>query len=394
MKYLIIVPDGISDCCVADRETVTPMQKADTPCIDGLSSSGIQGLAKICGGSVKPEQSLTLLSLFGADPVKIKYSAPAVRFTGEGNTLDKDDVCLCCAFVTEYESEKQRYLKLLGDDITPEESEELFSCLRSELENDVFRFYKGKEKYDYIVWKKGEPKAGTLYSPDEFERLTLDELLPKGDFIFPLQRLMQKSVDIFAEHPINKERVERGKPAIAGIWIWDESVLPDVISFRQMFGIEPVIITDSYSAAGAARCLSVPVELIRGGLSEMAEAASEVLEKNDAAVVVTDRAALCSLSGDEQKKISCIEEIDRELIGSILKKTFEELSVLIVPSFTVSVKKQEATADFVPYMIYIDGAHCNSGSKTGFSEKTAFAAGDYMSGGRELMEKFFHPSCL
>ena len=381
----MIIPDGMSDKAFGFDELQTPLQLARTPQMDELAAKGQTGLVRLCRGYPAPESAYTLLSLFGMDAEKVFRGSAAMKFIGEGNQLDPEDVCLYCTFVTEYEQEEMRCLRDLSGELSLQEKEELLIYLKDKLDNDVFQLCAGRENNQYVVWKQGEVKAGTLFPPSVFPEMPLEELIPKGDFTLPLMTLMQNSVQLLKEHPVNSERLSQGKPPVTGLWIWGAAMLPDVSSFEALYGMKPIILTDSFTACGLASCMQAEVSSGGKDYPTMGERTAKALGENDFVILITEQPMLHSFAGDAEAKRLCIEELDETIIGSARKKleaAGEDYTLLIVPSVTVSVRDKAATADFVPYLLY----RSNEGTKQGFCEKTAFAAGNYMTDGRMLME--------
>ena len=76
MKYILIIGDGMADYEIPELGNLTPLQVANKPNIDKITTLGRSGLLKTIPQGLKPGSDVAILSVLGYDPKKV--------FTGRG----------------------------------------------------------------------------------------------------------------------------------------------------------------------------------------------------------------------------------------------------------------------------------------------------------------------
>lgn len=97
MPVLLIITDGMADCC--GDGLPTPLREADTPCMDRLASIGACGLVdtSMADGEA-PGSDFAILSLLGYNPPS-RHARGALEAVGIGVTLSEHDVAYRCNFM-------------------------------------------------------------------------------------------------------------------------------------------------------------------------------------------------------------------------------------------------------------------------------------------------------
>src|SRR5207302_4449757 len=79
--------------------------------------------------------------------------------------------------------------------------------------------------------------------PHDIPDQPLEDHLPKGPGAEMLIRLMEASIPILADHPVNKKRVAEGKKPATQVWLWGQGKAPQMHSFRETYGPSGAIIS-------------------------------------------------------------------------------------------------------------------------------------------------------
>ena len=68
MKYLVLIPDGMADEPIEALGGVTPMEKANKPCMDSLAKVSLVGTVSNVPADMVPESDTANLAILSYDP--------------------------------------------------------------------------------------------------------------------------------------------------------------------------------------------------------------------------------------------------------------------------------------------------------------------------------------
>ena len=205
--------------------------------------------------------------------------------------------------------------------------------------------------------------------------------------------LIIRSQQLLAAHPFNVERRRRGEAEANSIWPWSPGYRPHMLTLGEMY---PQVKSGSVITA---------VDLIRGigiyaglkpvdvegatGLSDTnyegkAAAALEALRHEDFVFLHVEASDEAGHDGNLDLKLSTIENLDRRVVGPILKELAqwdEPVRVALLPDHPTPVEMRIHLAEPVPFAIYTPGGEPDAVER--FDEASC-AAGAY--GTLRLME--------
>ncbi|NOX32878.1 MAG: phosphoglycerate mutase, partial [Deltaproteobacteria bacterium] len=200
---------------------------------------------------------------------------------------------------------------------------------------------------------------------------------------------------LLKNHEINLKREETGKNPANGIWFWGQGSPCQLPSFKETFGINGAEI----SAVPLLKSLgillglkAVPVKGITGYLDTnykgKGEAAVKALKQSDFVIVHVEAPDEAGHLGDWQEKITAIERVDKDIIGTILHgiNCNDNLRILILPDHPTPVSLRTHTCDPVPFLMYGTGIEPDKINKMG--ESIARTSTIFFKDGHELMEYF------
>ena len=97
---LVLIHDGLGDLPVDILSGKTPLQAAETPCMDALVAAGRAGCLEIGAPGRQPGTDVGHLALFGQDPADLKYRRGPMEAAGAGFELEPADVAVRFNFAT------------------------------------------------------------------------------------------------------------------------------------------------------------------------------------------------------------------------------------------------------------------------------------------------------
>ena len=100
MKYAIILGDGMADYPVPSLGGKTPLEVADTPCMDELAKTGRIGLVKTVPDGYKPGSDVANLGALGYDARDCYTGRSPLEALSIGVDMKEDDVALRTNLVT------------------------------------------------------------------------------------------------------------------------------------------------------------------------------------------------------------------------------------------------------------------------------------------------------
>ena len=400
MKYLVMLCDGMADEAVELLGNATPMEKANKPCMDSLASKGEVGMVKTVADGLKPGSDVANLSVLGYEPAVYYSGRSPLEAASIGIDLKNTDVTLRCNLVTlsdEENYEDRTMVDYCADDISTEEAKILVEYIQEKLGDDTFSFYSGVSYRHCLVWDNGNPTPGELTPPHDISGRVITEYIPKGEDAEKLYDLMKKSYDLLKDHPVNKERIARGKRPANSIWLWGEGTKPQLDSFMGKFGKKGSMISAVDLLKGIAICAemnSVDVDGATGYLDTNFEgkckaAIDEFKNGADFVYIHVEAPDECGHRGEIENKVKAIELIDKHILGPVTEflKSYDDFAVLVCPDHPTPLSIKTHSSNPVPYLIYDSKNEVENGIEC-FCEKTAEQTGNFIEKGFTMMDYF------
>ena len=401
MKYIVILGDGMADEPVDELFGKTPLEAAYKPVIDGMAAHGESGLVKTLPDDILPGSDAANLSVMGYCPRKYCTGRSPLEAVSMGIQLADTDVAFRCNLVTL--SNDQPYASKMmidhsSDEISTEDAAEIIRTVRQHFGSDQFMFYSGRSYRHLLVWRNGSLDFNTTPPHDILERVVAP-FLPQGNDSKVLLRMMEDSVELLHNHPVNIRRMESGLRQATSIWLWGEGKRPALPSFDEKYGLKGSVIAAVDLILGIGICAGLePVE-VEGATGNMhsnfdgkAQAAIEQLlcKDKDFVYLHIEAPDECGHRFEIENKVKSIEIIDRQIVAPIKKALDEsgkEYSIMVLPDHPTPLRLRTHTSDPVPYIIYRNTAEIMSGVSS-YSEKTGASSGIFIEEGFRLMDRF------
>jgi 2,3-bisphosphoglycerate-independent phosphoglycerate mutase len=376
----------------------TPMQAAKKPNIDKLAPLSELGLVKTVQDSMKPGSDVANLSVLGYDP-EVYYSGRSPLEAGSiGVDMKPSDVSLRCNLVSLSDEEAfsdKTMLCYCADDITSAEAKILIEHINENLGAPPFSFYSGVAYRHLLIWDGGTLDVGILTPPHDIMDKKIAPFIIKNADNNALYALMEKSCELLRGHPVNIERTKNGKRPANSIWLWGEGKKRELPSFESKFGKKAAMISAVDLLKGIGKFTGMEVINVTGATGYLdtnfagkCSAAINALKSGaDLVYMHIEAPDECGHRGEIEGKIKAIELIDELVLGPFLKAfENEDIRILICPDHATPLSLRTHTNDPVPYLIYDSTKPVKSAAS--FTEETAKEAGNYISKGYELMERF------
>ena len=394
MKYLLILPDGISDLPLKELGGKTPLEAATHPNMDWIAREGMTGWARTIPEGFAPGSDVGCMSVFGYDPRKYHTGRAPLEAAAQGIRLQSDQVAFRCNTLT---VEDGAMVDHSAGHITTEESAKLIADVRAKLGRNGVQFHPGVG-YRHLTIVSGEEFGKTVCTPPhDILGQPIETHLPSGPGSDLLRRLMQDSVGLLQEHPVNRQRVKQGKRPANMLWFWGQGTAVEFPSFREVYGLRAACISAVDIVRGIGRLAGMEILKVPGitgyfdtNYAGKAQYALKALEEGcDFVLVHVESTDEAGHMGDAKKKIQAIEDVDRLLVGTVLdglKRRGEPFAVLVTPDHPTSLEKRTHIPDPVPFALYATGGPKDA--VTAYTESAVHASNTRFEQGFELMRFF------
>jgi 2,3-bisphosphoglycerate-independent phosphoglycerate mutase len=335
MKYVILHAEGMADHPRQELAGKTPLQAASTPSFDRLAQQCELGLLTVALDNGRHGSGLTGTSILGYEPKKYYQGPGPLEAASLGITVGANDVVYLCTMVSLKGEQspggksgtgdlKKFGPHLVMDDataglITTEEARELIEAVNEQLGSELIQFYPGSGHRHLMVWVDGKPRA-LCTDPQTLVGRSIGDALPAGDGADMLRKLMEASLVILRDHPVNDDRREAGNKPANCLWLWGEGRAIPWPSLSERFGVPGVVLSsgDVHRGLGLVAGLEAVDPVRLSDLRTHAMVALEELKKKDFAYVHVELPDEVVYDPDVKAKVRAIEAVDREFVSPFL----------------------------------------------------------------------------
>lgn len=391
MKYAIIIPDGAADDPLPQLGGRTPIEAAATPYMDEIARAGRQGLAGTIPDGFESGSDVAIMSLLGYDPAVYHTGRAPLEAAAQRIPLAPTDWVFRCNLVTVVNGVMKDHS---AGGISDEEARTLLGVLAREITEPGFELFPGVSYRNLLVYRGQRPFNLKTTPPHEIPEQPAADYLPSGTGADVLLKIMDRSQELFADHPINRARRAAGKNQATQAWFWGQGHAPAMPKFADRFGISSgCMITGVDLLRGLANLLGWESLAVPGMTSfhdtdyaAQGRATAEALDRFDLVVSHVEAPDEASHQADWKTKVASIEAIDRHVVGPVLAKlrTFDRSRILVMPDHPTNIATRKHGAGPTPFAMAGTGI-----APTGlaYSERNA-AGGQGFPRGHELMGHF------
>ena len=395
MKYIVVLGDGMADEPLEALGGKTPLEYAQTPCMDSLASMGHMGLVQNVPSGMAPGSDVANLSVLGYDPKRSYSGRSPLEALSVGVKMEPDDVIFRTNIVTLTEEEPYAEKTILdhsSGEIATKDADVLMDAIRSAFNSETVQFYTGTSYRHIMVWKKG--KLVSLEPPHDHLGTQIGPWLPKEPM---LREMMEESFPILNAHPMNLARAEAGKHKANSLWFWGAGTKPSLQNFEEKTGLKGAMISAVDLLKGIAVGAGMKVYQVPGATGSLdtnyegkAQAAVKALLEDgcDFVYIHVEAPDEMGHQGLVAEKVRSIEYLDSRLIARLKKAmddSGEEYRMLILPDHPTPIRVRTHTGSPVPFLLY-DSTHPEK-KKAKYSEAEAAATEDFEPNGYQLIDR-------
>ena len=404
MKYAIVIPDGCADQPLEALGGKTPLQAAKLPAMDALATSGILATANNTPSHLPAGSEVANLCLLGYDPDVYFTGRAPLEAAAQGITLGEHDFAVRCNVVT---IEDQTMVDFTADHITTEESTELLLALSESLAADSpiesrLKFVPGVSYRNLLIYRGSESvpppfsKESRSSAPHDLTDLSVADDFPRGPGSGLLVDLMNRSEQIFADHPVNQKRIAEGKKPATHVWLWGLGGAPALPTFEQNHGVRGVMITAVDLLRGIAALVGWPRIEVEGATGYLdtdyaakGKAAIAALADYDVVCVHIEAPDEASHEGRHEAKIEALQQIDQHIVGPLAEALASQGDhrILVTPDHPTFCSTKKHSHGMVPLLIA--GTGIEPDSQSTYDEVACEAAEKRFEKGWDLMSAFF-----
>lgn len=387
MKYVVIIPDGAAGWPLETHDSKTSLELANKPNLDMMVRQGKVGMARTVPEGMEPSSACACMSIMGYDPQVYFTGRGPIEAKSLGLELEEGEVAFRCNFVT-IENGKMRSFN--AGHITDSESHPIIDSLNEALGIERIRFHPGVGYRHILTIKNGEDCLGAVCTPPhDIPDQPVEGKLPSGAGSELLLELMEKSKGILANHPVNVERISRGKLPATMIWLfWGGRGISDFPSFVNRFGLKAAMTSGVGLLEGLADLTGMKVLKIAGVTDNIdndydaqGEGALKALDDHDIVFVHVEAPDESGHEALIEEKIRSIEQIDKKIVSKFVDR--KDLRILVMPDHPTPLKLKTHTGDPVPFVMWGPGIESNGAMS--FSENSAQSTGFYIEHADDLI---------
>ena len=397
MKYVIIIPDGCADEPQEELDGQTPLAAANTPAMDAIAKAGVVGRANHVPSHLTPGSAVANMSLLGYDP-NIHFTGRApLEAAAQGIELGPEDWAIRCNLVT---IEDQTMKDFTADHISSEEAQVLLEAAQAEFGAEYLQFVPGVSYRNLLLWRGAQYPAPfsneTHATPphDLTDKSVLNDY-PRGPGSNRLTELMQGSLDLFANQPVNEKRVANGHLPATNVWLWGLGKQPALSPFAELYGLKGKMITAVDLLRGIAALIGWERIEVPGATgytdtdyAAKGKAAIAALEENAVVCVHVEAPDEASHEGDLSAKLKALEEIDSKIVKPVSEhlQSVGEYRILVTPDHPTPLRTKTHSHGFVP--LTIAGSGITADSFDAYHEVNAQASELAFDEGYKMMSYF------
>ena len=400
MKYAIIIPDGCADEPLASLGGQTPLQAARTPAMDAIAAAGVVGRANHVPAHLPPGSEVANMSLLGYDPTAAFTGRAPIEAAAQGIELGPNDWAIRCNLVT---IQDQIMRDFTAGHISTPEAAALLATAQAELAGDLpIQFLPGVSYRNLLLYRGDRQPApfatDTRATPphDLTDKSVVDDY-PRGGGSDLLSDLMGRSIETFAEHPVNRARQAAGKLPATNVWLWGLGKRPNLPTFQSTYGKTGKMITAVDLLRGLAALIGwerIEAPGATGYLdtnyASKGRCAVAAIPTTDVVCVHIEAPDEASHEGNVAAKIQAIEEIDRHIVGPVWQALQAQgpYRILVTPDHPTPVRTKTHSHGCVPFAIA--GTGLAPDRATTYDEPAAAASPLEFAEGWKLMSYFLN----
>ncbi len=393
MKTVIVLPDGAADEPLAQLGGRTPLEAANIPHTDWISTNGRLGRVLTVPEGFVPGTDVATLSLFGYDPHKYYDGRAPIEAAARGLSAGADELIFRCNFVT---IQDERMKDFTANHIHQDEAETLIAGLNELFADEPCRFFAGVSYRNLMIASAATGMKLKSAPPHDIPNELVAEHLPRGDGQDRIRAMMVRAAEWLAGHEVNKVREREGRPPVTHIWLWGQGRPTALEPFATKYGPAGVVITGVDIIRGLAVSMGMKLIEVEGATGYLdtnyagkGAAAVKALEDYDLVVAHIEAPDEAGHLGSAAEKIKALEQVDEHVVGPLLEavRKHDDWRIMVAPDHPTPCAT--TAHDATPPPVCFAGSAIAPVEQRPFTEKDAVAGGYLVDPGHTLMDAFF-----
>ena len=239
MKYIIVLGDGMADEPIEALENKTPLQAVSKPAIDWVAAHGRSGMLATVPAGFAPGSEIANLSVLGYDVPKVFEGRGSLEAASMGVKIEDGEMAMRCNLITIEDGKIKNHS---AGHISNAEAAELIAFLQKELGGEDVNFFPGVS-YRHLLKIKGGSKRIVTTPPHDVPGTPYKDVLVRAadtdgePTARQLNELIERSMTLLENHPVNLARKAAGKDPANSIWPWSPGYRPQMQTLMQRYGI-------------------------------------------------------------------------------------------------------------------------------------------------------------
>ncbi len=360
-KIVMLVADGLGGLPMTPGG-FTELETANTPNLDALAKSGVQGASIPVKPGIAPGSGPGHLGLFGYDPLAYKIGRGALEATGIGFELKEGDVAIRCNFCTI--DAKGNITDRRAGRISSEESAPLAISLRAINIPGVEIFVEPVKEHRFVVVFRAPGLGGNVADTDP-QKTGVPPLAPVAH-----DSNSQRTAEIAKEFLAQAKKILAAHPKANFHTMRGFANKPSLPSYQEVYGLKAAAIAVYPMYKGLARLVGMDIVGSAQTLDEQIDTLEQAWKEYDFFFLHFKYTDSTGEDGNFDAKVARIEELDA--VMPRLMKLKPDVLIVTGDHSTPSYLKSHSWHP-VPTLLVSDC--CRPDPHSAFNESTCITGG-------------------
>ncbi len=391
-----MIIDGMADRPIKDLGYKTPLEAADTPNMNKLAEMSINGIMDPIQPGIRAGSDTSHISILGYDPYEVYTGRGPFEAAGIGLDVMAGDMAFRCNFSTQDENGiiVDRRAGRIREGT--EKIAESINSIKLDGFEDVEIIFKESTGHRAVLVLRGAGLSDKVSDSDPKHEgkppkkvIPLDDSPEAAKTAELLNKFVETSYELLKDHPVNIERMNKGKNPANVILPRGVGAVPNIPSFEEKYGVKAACMAETGLIKGIGKLAGmdlIDVEGATGGIDTNLENITKSIvdiansNKYEFILINIDGADEAGHDGHAGEKVKFIEKVDA-VIGEVMK--LDDLYFILTADHSTPVSVMDHTGDPVP--IVIKGPEVRVDNVVSFNERAAAYGGLCRIRGSDIM---------